>query len=133
VVHNKEREARVKFLADESCDFVIIRALRGAGFDVVASAEIIPGAKDVEVLKKAQTEGRILLTEDKDFGQLVWAGAQKGSGVILLRYPHHARQDISTRVVDFVTQYEDRIAGLFVVIQPDKIRMRKKSGGDTEG
>jgi predicted nuclease of predicted toxin-antitoxin system len=75
VVHNKEREAPVKFLADESCDFVIIRALRGAGFDVVASAEIIPGAKDVEVLKKAQTEGRILLTEDKDFGQLVWAGA----------------------------------------------------------
>jgi predicted nuclease of predicted toxin-antitoxin system len=87
----------------------------------------------VEVLKKAQPEGRILLTEDKDFGQLVWAGAQEGSGVILLRYPHHARQDISTRVVDFVTQYEDRIAGLFVVIQPDKIRMRKKSGGDTEG
>ena len=70
------------FLADESCDFAIIRALRDAGEDVAAIAEIAPGADDVTVLDMARRDERVLLTEDKDFGNLLFAGGYPTGGVI---------------------------------------------------
>lgn len=62
-----------RFLADESCDFAVVRALREAAFDVVAVVEHAPGAADDQVIALSVKEGRVLLTEDKDFGQLVFA------------------------------------------------------------
>ncbi len=75
------------FLADESCDFAVVRALRGAGHDVLAVADVSPRADDEQVLELARQEQRILLTEDKDFGRLVYADQQATGGVILIRYP----------------------------------------------
>jgi len=63
----------VRFLADESCDFAVVRALREAAFDVVAVVEHSPGATDDQVIALSVNEQRVLLTEDKDFGQLVFA------------------------------------------------------------
>jgi uncharacterized protein with PIN domain len=54
----------MRFIADESCDSIIIGALREAGHDVLAVAYITPGADDSEVIKLAGSEKRILLTED---------------------------------------------------------------------
>lgn len=71
------------FPADESCDFAVVRALRSAGYDVLAIAETAPRTQNVEVIGLAAREGRVLLTEDKDFGQLVYAELRKSSGVIL--------------------------------------------------
>jgi Domain of unknown function (DUF5615) len=62
----------VHFLADESCDFAVVAALRTAGHDVSAVAEISPRAKDPAVLAFARAEARVLLTEDKDFGLLAY-------------------------------------------------------------
>ena len=59
----------MRFLADESCDFGIVRALRAAGHDVKAVAEAALGAADAVVLELAARERRVLLTEDKDFGR----------------------------------------------------------------
>ncbi len=61
----------MRFLADESCDFAVVRALRAAGHDVVAVTEMAPAANDETVIEIALNDGRLLLTEDKDFGQLV--------------------------------------------------------------
>jgi predicted nuclease of predicted toxin-antitoxin system len=60
----------VRFLADESCDFAVVTALRTAGHDATAIVEINPGAEDEAVLARARSEARVLLTEDKDFGLL---------------------------------------------------------------
>jgi predicted nuclease of predicted toxin-antitoxin system len=60
----------VRFLADESCDFAVVTALRTAGDDATAIVEINPGAEDEAVLARARSEARVLLTEDKDFGLL---------------------------------------------------------------
>jgi predicted nuclease of predicted toxin-antitoxin system len=60
----------LKFLADECCDAGIVKSLRGDGHDVTFVVEQNPGASDDEVLLSAYNEGRILLTEDKDFGEL---------------------------------------------------------------
>lgn len=63
----------MRFLADESCDFAVVRALRAAGHDVRAVAEAMPGGDDEDVIALAARDHRLLLTEDKDFGQLVFA------------------------------------------------------------
>jgi predicted nuclease of predicted toxin-antitoxin system len=77
----------VRFLADESCDFSVVRALRSADHDVLAIAEISPREDDRPVMERALGENRILLTEDKDFGQLGYAGLQRTGGVIFIRFP----------------------------------------------
>jgi len=63
----------MRFLADECCDFSVVKALITAGYDVVCVSEIRPRSDDSEVIKLAVREKRIVLTEDKDFGQLVYA------------------------------------------------------------
>ena len=74
------------FLADESCDFAVVRALREAGFDVTAVSEVWPGAVDDVVFDLAICEGRMVIAEKKDFGRLVLAGRRVTGGVLLLRF-----------------------------------------------
>ncbi|MBD0367365.1 MAG: DUF5615 family PIN-like protein [Flavisolibacter sp.] len=62
----------MKLLADESVDKPIIDALRMAGFDVVYILEIAPEIDDGTILNLSNDEQRILLTQDKDFGELVF-------------------------------------------------------------
>lgn len=113
----------MRFLADESCDFAVVRALRAAGFDVSAIVEISPGAADEKVLQMAVAESRFLLTEDKDFGQLAFAGMSGHGGVILIRYPANARMTMTQTVVNMVKKYGNRMKGRFVVVQPGRIRL----------
>jgi len=58
-------EEKIRFLADESCDFAVVRSLRSAGYDVIAVSESCPSAPDVEVLRAAVEDKRILITEDR--------------------------------------------------------------------
>ena len=113
----------MRFLADESCDFQVVRALRKAGHDVLAIINISPRADDSEVLKLAARDERILITEDKDFGQLVFAQSRPAGGVILLRYPSPVRREFSKEIVKLVKQLEDKLIGRFIVIQPGRIRI----------
>ena len=63
----------MNFVADESCAGPVIRALREAGHDVIAIAEVAKGVTDDQVLARALDEKRVLITEDHDFGELVYA------------------------------------------------------------
>ena len=60
-------------MADESCAKPVVLALREAGHDVVSIGEVAPGATDQQVLERALNERRVLITEDRDFGELVYA------------------------------------------------------------
>ena len=77
----------MRFLADESCDFSVVRALRAAGHDVMAVLEVAPGATDTTLIELAVRERRLFITEDRDFGQLVYAASKPTPGVILLDFP----------------------------------------------
>ena len=77
-------EEEIRFLADESCDFAVVRSLRSAGYDVIAVSESCPSAADVEVLKAAVGDRRILITEDSDFGEWIYAHKEKMNGVIFI-------------------------------------------------
>ncbi|MCC6154429.1 MAG: DUF5615 family PIN-like protein [Candidatus Hydrogenedentes bacterium] len=111
----------MRFLADESCDFGVVRALRSAGYDVQSVGETKPGELDPIVLESALRDGRILLTEDKDFGQLVFAGAGRTGGVILFRIPLRARKWLLDEIAGLVRKHAARIPGKFVVVQPGRV------------
>jgi predicted nuclease of predicted toxin-antitoxin system len=118
----------MRFLADESCDFSMVRALRSSGHDVVAVSEMAPRAEDSDVMDLALRERRILLTEDKDFGQLVYAHARRTTGVIFLRFPPQARKQTARNLTKMVKQEGDKLIGSFVVVQPGRIRIGRKPG-----
>jgi len=70
----------------------------------------------------ALDEGRILLTEDKDFGQLVYSSAQPSAGVVFFRFPARARAGLAKAAKDLVHQQGNRLTGRFVVVQPGRVR-----------
>jgi predicted nuclease of predicted toxin-antitoxin system len=116
-------DAALRFLADESCDFGVVKALRAEGYDVLALTEIMSRSVDTEVIAQAYQEKRILLTEDKDFGQLVFASQVDSAGVILIRYPGSARTSLQKAVVKLVREKPNEIRNAFVVMQPGHIRV----------
>jgi predicted nuclease of predicted toxin-antitoxin system len=115
----------VRFLADESCDFAVVTALRRAGHNVTAVVEINPGAEDDVVLALARSEGRVLLTEDKDFGVLASAGGRDTAGVVLIRFPAGVRSSLGQAILDIVTELGDRLTGAFVVAEPGRARLSR--------
>jgi predicted nuclease of predicted toxin-antitoxin system len=116
----------MRFLADESCDFSVVRALRAADHDVVAIVEVSPREEDPAVMDRALNENRILVTEDKDFGQLVYASLQPTGGVIFIRFPARARRSLPAAVVELVRRRGESLLGNFTVIQPGRARFRRR-------
>lgn len=115
----------MKFLADESCDFTIIKELRNAGIDVLSVIEHSPAISDEEVLLLAQKEERIVITEDKDFGRLIHLGGDKPLPVLFLRYPFSVRQLIADKLLSFIKKRGEVLKESFIVIEPGRIRVRK--------
>jgi len=66
-----------RFLADAGCDFAVVRTLREAGFDILAVCEVMSRSEDNDVIRRSYSENRILLTEDKDFGWLVFVSQRE--------------------------------------------------------
>ena len=99
--------------------------LRAAGYDVVSIAEQMAGADDQKVIDFAKSERRLLLTEDKDFGQLVFAAAKENSGVILIRYPASARSALTTAVLKFLADNAENLYSRFAVLEPGRVRVTK--------
>jgi predicted nuclease of predicted toxin-antitoxin system len=113
----------MRFLADECCDFAAIRSLRAEGHDVLAVNEFQQRSVDKELMALALSENRILLTEDKDFGWLVFAGRVDSPGVILIRFPASARGLLAAAIVDLVREHAQKLVGSFVVLQPGAARI----------
>jgi predicted nuclease of predicted toxin-antitoxin system len=115
----------VNFLADESCDFRIVRVLRKAGHDVIAICEFARRMEDSGVIDLTVSGDRVLITEDKDFGQLVYAHGHASRGVILIRYPALFRERLFRDVVKLVHEREERLRESFVVIEPGRTRVTR--------
>ena len=116
----------LSFLADESCDFSVIRALRSVGYSVKAIAEISPSLPDEAVLELAVAEKRLLITEDKDFGEWVFAHQHVMAGVSLIRYPSSTRSSMGAAVIDLIGGHAPELDGSFTVLEPGRARIRTK-------
>ena len=114
----------MKFLADECCDAGLVSSLRAAGYDVTYVTEQSAGSSDDEVLLRAYNEGRILLTEDKDFGELTYRLRKPSAGIVLIRIDVKERHMKWPRLKSLIKNYEERLPGHFVVINIDKYRFR---------
>jgi predicted nuclease of predicted toxin-antitoxin system len=118
----------MRFLANENFPRVAVEALRSAGHDVSWVRAEAPGATDERVLEVARAESRVLLTFDKDFGDLVLRGGRSASpGVVLFRLPL-ARPDELARVVVASLAARGDWAGHFSVIETGRVRMRPLGG-----
>lgn len=116
----------MNFVADESCAGPVIQALRVAGHDVIAIAEVAQGATDSQVLERALNEKRVLITEDRDFGELVYAHGRSSAGVILVRFHNSIRRAKAASVVETVTQLGSRLLNVFTVVEPGRVRISSR-------
>ncbi|MFQ6016365.1 MAG: DUF5615 family PIN-like protein [Anaerolineae bacterium] len=114
----------MKFLADECCDAGLVDALRSDGHEVLYAVETLRGATDDEILTRALAEDRILLTDDKDFGELVYRLRRPAHGIVLLRFDVAERALKVPRLRYLLDNYADRLSGTFVVLEANKVRFR---------
>ena len=121
------RTPALRFLADEGCDYTIVRALREAGFDVAAVCEIMPRSNDSDIIKLCHAENRVLPTEDKDFGWLVFVSHADSAGVVLIRFPGNARSTLPGTVVWLAERYASELQNAFVVLEPNQVRFSRNS------
>lgn len=108
----------MNLIADEGVDKPIVDALRNSGFDVLYILETNRGAKDDMILELANSRQRVLLTQDKDFGELVYRLKQAHFGVVLIRLEGHSPQLKSEIILDVLTKYRGELIKSFTVIQP---------------
>jgi predicted nuclease of predicted toxin-antitoxin system len=113
----------MQFLADESCDGLVVRALRQAGHDVTYVAEFAPGIEDDEVLKRSVDEERILITEDLDFCDMVFRDKKTAYAIILIRVTQHRLK--ANRVLKLLKNQEQDLIGNLTSLSVDDARMRE--------
>ncbi|SRR5579871_5742676 len=112
-----------KFLANENMPGAAIEAARQAGVDITWVREISPGISDDAVLTLSQSEGRVLLTFDKDFGEMAFErGKTATAGVILLRPRLRSPEHVAQFTVALLSQPVDW-EGNFSVAQEGRLRV----------
>ncbi|MEB3311582.1 MAG: DUF5615 family PIN-like protein [Snowella sp.] len=115
----------MRFLANENFPLDAVEALRQNGHDVIWIRLESPGISDPEVLSRAQAENRILLTFDKDFGELAFRSRLSASvGIILFRIKAPSGSVVAEKVVRVISLRNDWHRH-FTVVEEDKIRMRE--------
>jgi len=114
----------MRLLANENIPGDAVAALRVHGHDVAWVRTDRPGIEDSDVLAWAGHDQRIVLTFDKDFGELAFrAGLPATAGVILLRFPPRSPIEVGRRITAALEQRGDWV-GHFAVIEEQRIRMR---------
>ena len=112
-------------LADENTHIELIVALRNIPVDVLSIKESHRGMQDEEIILLAKSTGRIILTEDKDFGEWVFAHRTKGISVIFLRY-HFAETSQIVKIVSSMFKLGTaKFHNKFTTITTRKIRSRE--------
>ena len=114
----------MKFLADECCDLSMVNRLREEGHQVDYIQEENPGISDTVVLLNAYKEKRILITEDKDFGELVYRLKKPAYGIVLLRFHPLDKEHKISRMSQLANHYQAKLKGNFLVVDSKKIRIK---------
>ena len=117
----------MNFLADESVDRQIVDTLREDDHAVLYVTEMDPGISDDEVLDKAEKGSAILITADKDFGELVFRQQRITKGVVLVRLAGLLPSKKAEIASTMIKKHLDAIQNAFSVISPNTIRIRRIS------
>jgi predicted nuclease of predicted toxin-antitoxin system len=111
-------------LADEGIDREVVVYLRSKGHEVFYIAEMAPSITDDEVLDIARTRNTVLVTSDKDFGELVFRKKQLHSGVLLLRLSGISNTQKAVLIEAVIREYGGQLHQAFSVVSPGLFRTR---------
>ena len=114
----------MNFCADERGDQPIVEHLRAEGHQVLAVIELERSIPDAEVLRRANQEAALLLTADKDFGELVFRQRLLATGVVLLRLAGISPETKADIVATVIREHARELAGVFTVVSPGMVRIR---------
>jgi predicted nuclease of predicted toxin-antitoxin system len=112
-------------VADEGVDRLTVEVLRGEGHTVIYIAEESPSISDEEVLSRAATAEAVLLTQDKDFGDLIFRQRRLALGVLLLRIAEMTSEARAECVLKVFRDHGKELKGAFSVVSPRALRIRK--------
>jgi predicted nuclease of predicted toxin-antitoxin system len=117
----------MKFLADMGISRSTVQALRDAGHDAVHLREQgLQRLSDRNILDKARTEGRVVLTFDLDFGELLTAGMRDSPSVVIFRLRHATPLSVSAKLLEVVNkESEELVRGAVVIVQDGRYRLRR--------
>ena len=116
----------MNWVADENVDQPIITALRQVGHLVWAVAEQHPGLRDDDLLRQANRDSAILITADKDFGELVFRRELVTHGVLLIRLAGAPAARKASLVVSAVERHGAAMRGAFCVLERSALRIRRR-------
>jgi predicted nuclease of predicted toxin-antitoxin system len=111
-------------IADENIDQEIIRDLEDKGYSVYSIRANTPGISDKEIIRMLNNRNAILITEDKDFGELVFSYGFQEVKIIFLRYRKSDLLRITTNLEKTLNDYLDKTGNYFITITPKKIRIQ---------
>ncbi|MHB0876976.1 MAG: DUF5615 family PIN-like protein [Anaerolineae bacterium] len=112
----------MRFVVDECTGPTVAKWLREQGHDVLSIYDTHRGASDDEVLALAVSQSRVIITNDKDFGEMVYRRRMQHAGLVLLRLADEraaSKVDVISRLL---AQYADRIPGRYVVATESGVR-----------
>lgn len=112
-------------LADENIDHSLTAALRAAGYEVAAIYEGRRGVSDAAIIELSRQPPRLILTEDKDFGEWVFAHGIRDISVIFLRYHFRDTAALLATLLELLRTRLPDLQGAFTTVGVQKIRLRK--------
>src|SRR3989339_1687550 len=114
--------SRIKFIIDENLDFSVVLFLRRKGYNTTSIAEDFPSLDDINILRFAFEESRVILTNDKDFGELIFKLKLNSKGIILFRLSDQSSK-AKIRVLEILLdKYAHKIENNFIVLSDSKVR-----------
>jgi predicted nuclease of predicted toxin-antitoxin system len=117
----------MNFLADEGVDFPVVQRLRSDGHEVLYVAEMDPGVSDEKVLAAANDMDAMLLTTDKDFGDLVYRLRRISAGIMLMRLAGLSPAAKAELMSSVVHNYGEQLVHTFTVVTPGTVRIRPRT------
>lgn len=115
----------LKLLVDVGVGKNVEKWLLNQGYDIKSVRDIDPRMPDKEILKIAVSDGRMVITMDKDFGELVYNSGLPHTGVLLLRL-EDARADEKIKIVEKILEkYSNKLLNKFCVFKDGRLRIRK--------
>jgi predicted nuclease of predicted toxin-antitoxin system len=115
---------KIDFVADESVDAAITASLRLSGYEVWSVSEEMPSVSDTIVLATAFQKSAVLLTEDKDFGELAIRLKKAHCGILLIRLSGLESNEKADIVAGTIKQHFDQLRNSFSVLDHSKLRIK---------
>ena len=123
----------MRFLIDECTGPAVAKWLQGLPHDVFSVYDESRGLDDESIVSKANLENYILITNDKDFGELVFRMRKPHKGVILLRLEDERAENKIAVLQQLLKLYSNKLANNFIVVTEKTVRIVKEGGDEPSG